>query len=337
MSQKLSPRIVGTGSALPERVVTNFDLSKIVETNHDWIVERSGISTRRIANPARREESNVGLAATASRMALSRAGLKPENVDLIIYASSSTQGTVPSMACRLQKELGVVNGAAFDINAACSGFVFALSIAHQFLKSGTSQTAIVVGSEVLTSMVDWTDRGTCVLFGDGAGAVVLQNSADTVSAAPTFEFDIRSEGQHCDLIATPLALDPSKRDNPWSEGALVAGKVHMRGSEVFKLASRAMVERAQTVLQRAGVTVDQVSLVIPHQANIRILKSVAEYLKVPIEKVFVNLEKYGNTSSASLPIALNEAVETGRIKPGDQILMLVFGAGVTSGACLIRW
>lgn len=321
-------RIISTGSYMPERVLTNHDLERMVETSDEWITERTGIKERRIARP---DQTTSDLALEAAKRALKKAQLKVEKIDLIIVATVSGDMPLPSTACILQKKLGAVNAAAFDINAACSGFIYALSVADSFIKSGKYKKVLVVGAEVLSKFTDWQDRTTCVLLGDGAGAVVLVPD----HGRGILSVDIFSDGRLWDLLHIPAggsAMPPSKET--------VEKRLHyikMKGNETFKVAVRTLENLVIETLKKNNLKPSQLSLLIPHQANLRIIKATAERLGLPMERVVVNLTRYGNTSAASIPVALDEALEEGRIKEGDYIMLEAFGGGLTWGSALIKW
>ena len=320
--------ILGTGSFAPARVVTNDDLSKFVETSDEWIHTRTGIRERRLASPA---DTTTTMASAAARAALADAGLQPGDIDLLIVATLTPDLPMPATACLVQSELGLPpSTACFDLNAACTGFVYALDTAWALLASGRYRHALIIGAEKLSSVVDWTDRTTCVLFGDGAGAVVL-------GPAPA---DSPSSG----ILAAKLGALPGTSDLLHIPGggsspleAEARRCIAMKGKEVFKLAVRAMDEVARDLLLAQGLTAGDVALVVPHQANLRIIHAICEYLELPRERFFVNVDRYGNTSAASIPLALDEARRAGRMKRGDLVLLVAFGAGLTYGGALVRW
>ena len=330
----MTPRstvILGTGSYAPERVVTNEELSHTVETSDEWIRTRCGIRERRIAGPA---ENTSDMGAAAARRALESAGLQPADIDLLVVATMTPDTPMPAAACLMQHKLGMPSAAAcFDLNAACSGFIYALDTACAMLSSGRYHKALVVGVEKLSTVVDWTDRTTCVLFGDGAGAVVIGTSDQ--SNTGLLGTKLGSMGESADLLCIPGGGSAV----PASADSLAAGShfMKMKGKEVFKLAVRVMDEAARDILEQEGLRADQISLVIPHQANLRIIEAISQYLELPMERFFVNVDRYGNTSAASIPIALDEARRSGRIKAGDITLLVAFGAGLTYGSALIRW
>ncbi|MBS1127316.1 MAG: 3-oxoacyl-[acyl-carrier-protein] synthase protein 1 [Nitrospirae bacterium] len=322
-------RIISTGSYVPENVITNNDLEQIVETSDEWIIERTGIRERRIANE---NQATSDLAYEAAHQALQRADLKPRDIDLIIVATISGDMPFPSTACFLQQKLGAKKAAAFDLNAACSGFVYGLHIANSLIKSGVHSRILLVGAEVLSKFTDWRDRTTCVLFGDGAGAVLLEGTKEKHGIYSTH---IYSDGSLSDLIYLP----GGGSKNPCSRETILK-KMHfmkMKGNETFKVAVRTLEELASRTLEENSLTPSQLSLLIPHQANLRIIQATAKRLDLPAEKVFINIEKYGNTSAASIPIALDEAVQSGRCRKGDYILLEAFGGGLTWASALLRW
>lgn len=320
--------IIGTGSALPAREVTNFDLEKLVDTSDEWITTRTGIKTRRIAG---KNENTSNLASRAALQALAMAGLTPADLDLIIVGTITPDMTMPSCACLVQKEIGATKAFAFDLNAACSGFLYGLDVADKYLRATPAMKVLVIGAETLSSRVNWQDRNTCVLFGDGAGACVLTGIDDGRGVLASRLFADGSLWQLLHLEAAP-SQNPELR-RPEQDG----GYIRMAGREVFKIAVRAMADAIQQVLAQEGVEVGRVGLVVPHQANIRILKSLADHLSIPMEKIYVNVDKYGNTSAATIPIAIDEANRTGRLREGDLLLLCSFGGGFTWGATLIRW
>ncbi len=322
-------RVIGTGAYLPERRLTNQELERTVETSDRWIVERTGIRERRIAAP---EEATSDLAAAAGRQALAASGVAASSVELIIVATATPDMLFPSTACLVQEQLGAKQAFAFDLSAACTGFLYALAVADQYIRAGTYRTVLVIGAEVLSRMVDWTDRTTCILFGDGAGAAVLQAERGPRGILSTH---LHSDGALWDLIHIPGG--GSRRPPSAETLANRMNFVKMKGSETFRVAVRALEEVAREALAANGLSMEQLALVIPHQANLRILQAVAERLGVPEEKMMINVDRYGNTSAASIPIALDEAVRGGRVKPNDLLLLEAFGAGLTWGAAIVRW
>ncbi|HEY0670792.1 MAG TPA: beta-ketoacyl-ACP synthase III [Longimicrobiales bacterium] len=321
--------IAATGRFLPDNVVTNFDLAKMMDTSDEWIRQRTGIVERRIA-PKDMGACDMGVA--ASLVAMQRANIAPGEIDLIVVSTATPDRLLPSTACDIQAVLGAKNAAAYDISAACTGFIYALEIAEGHIAAGRSEIALVISTEKMTGIVDWTDRKTSVLFGDGAGAVIVRKSENGRGMLSSF---IRSDGTLAELLWRPggglkVPFDLAMLDEK-------SHLVKMAGSEVFKAAVRSMAEAADQALMRAGMTGDDIDLLVPHQANIRIIEATAKYAKIPMEKVFVNVDRYGNMSSATVPIALDEAVEQGRIKKGDNVLLVAFGAGFTWGASVLRW
>lgn len=320
--------IVGLGIHLPERVLTNFDLEKMVDTTDEWIRTRTGVRERRIASKG---ESASDLGARAALAALQDAKLTPQDIELIIVATITPDSLFPSTACVIQDRIGARCG-AFDLAAACSGFPYALAVAEAFVRSGTYRNILVIGAEVLSSFIDWKDRSTCVLFGDGAGAAVVSEVKDGHGIKATY---LGADGAQGDLLKIPAG---GSRIPP-SEESVKSGLhfLKMQGSEIFKLAVRRMEEAIEEILKRGGLKAEAIDCVIPHQANLRILQAVAERVGVPLEKIFVNVEKYGNMSSASTVVALYEAVKAGRVKKGSNVVLVAFGGGLTWASCLIKW
>lgn len=318
-------RIIGTGSYLPERVVTNADLEQIVDTSDEWIRDRTGICERRIAADG---ETTCDLAEQAALRALDAAGLSPEDVDLLLVGTTTPDLVFPSTACLLQQRLGLGEIGAFDINAACSGFIYALSVADQFIRGGTVRRALVVGSETLSRMIDWTDRGTCVLFGDGAGAVVLQADEE----AGIMSTHIHANGNYGQLLNTEVGV--SRGFLPEQGGGV---RVRMRGNEVFKVAVNTLGRIVDETLAANNIDKHDLDWLIPHQANLRIIKATARKLDMPMERVIVTVDRHGNTSAASVPLALDEAIRSGRVRRGDKLLLEAFGGGFTWGSALIRY
>jgi len=320
--------VLGTGSCLPKRVLTNVELESIVDTDDEWIRSRTGIESRRIGGKG---EKAYQLAAAASRTALDSAGMSADEIDTILLATISSHMLMPSCACLVQKEIGAENAFAYDINAACSGFLYSLDVADKYIQADRSKKILVIGVETLSSRMNWKDRNTCILFGDGAGAAVVGFSD---SGRGIVGSNFGSDGRLWDL----LCMYSAQSLNPDLEVENYPGShVLMGGREVFKHAVRAMEDSVRGLLHREGVDMEDVDLVIPHQANIRILNKLSDRLKIPKEKLFVNVSKYGNTSAASIPIALDEAVKGGLIAEGDTVLFCSFGGGFTWGAALIKW
>jgi len=320
--------IIGVGEYLPKKVLTNADLEKMVDTSDEWITSRTGIKKRRIAA---KNEAASDLATKAAKGALADAGLKGEEIDLIIVATITGDMSFPSVACFLQNALSAKQAICFDISAACAGFVYAITIAQQFIARGTCKNALVVGTEVLSSVTDWKDRNTCVLFGDGAGAVVLSE----VKSGGILSTYLGSDGSKTDLLLLPAGGSRKPATHQTIDDGL--HYIKMQGNELFKIAVTSMTEAAQIALKRAGLECKDIDLVIPHQANIRIILAMAKKLGLPEDRVYLNIEKYGNMSSASTATALCEAVKEGRIKKGDIVLLDAFGAGLVWGACVIKW
>ena len=321
--------ILGTGHSYPEGILTNADLAQIVETSDEWITTRTGIKQRRKAGP---DEYTSLFAVRASREAIERARLDPSDIDLLLCATVTPDQILPSTGCIIQAELGANNAAAMDIVAACSGFLYGLSLADSMIKTGQVRHAVVVGAEILTQYVDYSDRQTCVLFGDGAGAAVV---GPVDGNRGILASKIKSDGRYEEQLYSPGG---GTRRRPTAE-TIAAGDhfFKMRGNELFKVAVRSMAEISREVLDQAGVKAEDIDLFIPHQANQRITEAVADRLNVDVSRVYSNIAVHGNTSSASIPIALDECVEAGRVKSGDLVLMTSFGGGATWGAVLMRW
>ena len=326
----LTARIAGLGTFLPEKVLTNKDFERMVDTSDEWIMSRTGIRERHVVGP---EESVATLAIEAGRRAMADAGVSPEEIELVILATATVEQPIPSTAAIIQPALGVKNATCFDISAACSGFLYGLHVARQFMVTGEVKTAMVIGAETLSRYTDYTDRATCILFGDGAGAVVLK-------PAPAGEGILRSalhtDGTYADFIQMPgggSKYPPNVKEHIDARLPFIK----MRGNETFKVAVRAIADVCQEVLVAADVRVEQVDLFIPHQANLRIISAVGERLGIAPEKVYLNLERVGNTSSASIPLAMQEAIARGVLKRGDLVLMGAFGGGLTWAATLLRW
>ncbi len=322
--------ITGTGSALPEKRLTNADLEKMVETNNDWIVQRTGMRERRMAGPG---DTTASLATSAARMALEAAHNSPGEIDLIIIATLTPNMMTPSTACLVQERLGIKKHiGAFDLNAACSGFVYSLATAAQFIKTGAYKNILVVGAETLTRFVDYTDRNTCILFGDGAGAAVVSACDDPSRGLQAFTLGANGEG-------APFIKIPGGGSAHPTSATTIAEKMHylkMNGREVYKFAVHQMTESLEKSMSACGLTPDDVKLVVPHQVNQRIIDSATEKIGFPKEKVFINIDRYGNTSAASVGIALDEAIREGRCGKGDWIIMVAFGAGLTWAAATVK-
>jgi len=322
--------LAGTGRGIPERVMTNHDFAAIgIETSDEWIVERTGIRERHIAAP---DETTCSMAATAARRAMERAGVHAGDIDTIVFSTATTDRLLPSTAVDLQAELGATRAAAFDINAACSGFIYGTTVAEGLIASGTAETVLVVGAERMSSIIDWSDRGTCVLFGDGAGAAIVKPAKRDKGVLGTF---IRSDGTLANLLYRPAG----GAAHPFDQQVLDDRSfyVKMAGREVFKHAVRSMAEACDRVLDATKLTSADIDLLIPHQANNRIIEATAKHANMPMDKVYVNVDRYGNTSSASIPIALDEAIESGRVHEGSTVLLVGFGAGFTWGSMILRF
>lgn len=314
-------KIIGTGSYLPEKIITNADMEKMVDTTNEWIVERTGIHRRHMAAP---EENAVTMADQSGRVAMDAAGLKPSDIDMIIVTSTTPHMMFPSTACLLQERYGISGCPAFDLNAtACAGFMYAFSIADQYIRTGTIKHALVIGSELMSRVVDWSDRSTCILFGDGAGAVVLGPSKEPGIIAT----HLHADGRHKDVLYLPL----SGGKTPTLES------VKMMGNPLFKLAVTILGELFDETLEKNNVKKSDIDWLIPHQANIRIIQAMAKKLELPMDRVTVTLDTQGNTSSASIPLALDKAVRDGRIKPGHLLMMEGFGGGLAWGSALVRY
>ncbi len=325
----LKSKITATGSYAPVKRLTNYEIEKIIDTTDDWITERTGIKERRIAD---KSETSSELAYHASKKALEKANIKPDELDLIILATVSGDMPFPATACILQNLLGAKNAAAFDISAACSGFIYGMSIANSFIKTGTYKRILLVGVETLSKFLDWSDRSTCILFGDGAGAAIIE---PTYSDSGILSTHLYSNGSLWELIHLP----GGGARYPTSEHT-IQNKQHyikMKGNETFKVAVKILEGLVFDTLKKNNLDPSQLSLLIPHQANLRIILSTAKRLGISMEKIFINIDRYGNTSAASIPIALDEAIDSGRIKKGDYILLEAIGAGLTWASALIKW
>jgi len=322
-------RIIGTGSYLPEKVLTNRDLEKMVHTSDEWIVTRTGITERRICSD---KEAASDLGIKAAERALENAKVKVKEIDLLIVATITPDMLFPATACIVQSKLGIKNAAAFDLNAACTGFIYSLSTAQQFLLTGTYKTALVVATETLSKITDWKDRNTCVLLGDGAGAAVLRSERGESGILSCY---LDADGKYGDLLNIPAGGSRLP-----ATMTTVKKRLHylkMKGNEIFRIAIEEMAGSVRQGLEKCGLKPEDLTLLIPHQANIRIIKALARKLSIPMEKVFINIEKRANTSAATVAIALDEANKQGRIKRGDIIELVAFGAGFTWGSCVIRW
>jgi 3-oxoacyl-[acyl-carrier-protein] synthase-3 len=326
--------IIGTGSYVPEKVLTNADISKIVDTSDEWITSRTGIKERRIAAA---DEATSDMASAAARRAIEAAGISPDEIGLIVVATVTPDMFFPSTACIVQKKIGAMNAVCFDINAACSGFLYALQVARHFINTGNRTTALVIGAEKLSSLINWKDRNTCVLFGDGAGAVVIRRADEGLPNVPgrVLSTVMGSDGNLADLLKVPGggSACPITAENILTS----PNTIHMEGRETFKHAVTRMLQASEQALELAGLTAADVDMVIPHQANARIITAIAERLGLPPEKTFINLDKYGNTSAATIPVALDEAHRQGAIKRGDVLVLVAFGGGFTWASSVVRW
>jgi 3-oxoacyl-[acyl-carrier-protein] synthase-3 len=323
---RIHSRIAGTGSYLPEKVLTNADLAKFVDTSDEWIVARTGIRERHVAAEG---ETTSDLAYHAAMRAMEAAGVSPADLDLIVLGTTTPDLIFPSSACLLQHKLGAAGCPAFDVNAACSGFIYALTIADKFIRSGAAKTALVVGAETLTRMLDWNDRGTCVLFGDGAGAVVLKADAET----GILSTHMHADGGKKELLWNPVGVSVGFKPEEQNAGV----RVLMTGNEVFKHAVKALDSVVDEALSANGLDRHQLDWLVPHQANLRIIEATAKRLDMPMERVVVTVDKHGNTSSGSVPLALDQAVRDGRIQRGQLLLVEAFGGGFTWGSALLRY
>jgi 3-oxoacyl-[acyl-carrier-protein] synthase-3 len=314
---------------VPEKILTNADLSRMVDTSDEWITSRTGIKERRIAG---KEEFTSDMAAKAALKAIKQAKISPTEINLILVATATPDMLFPATACFVQKKIGATNAACLDISAACAGFLFGIEIAQQFITSHTHDTVLVIGAEKLTSITNWNDRNTCVLFGDGAGAAILRHRGSAHGVISTY---IGSDGQYTDILFMPGGGSrcPITRENV----DLNLVTIHMTGKEVYKQAVTAMLSAAKKALEQAGLSIHDIACVIPHQANVRIINAIADRLGISRDKMFVNVDRYGNTSAAAVAIALDEANRSGRIKSGDYVLMVVFGGGLTWASTIIEW
>src|SRR5437868_39118 len=321
--------IIGTGSYVPEKILTNADLSRMVDTSDEWITTRTGIKERRIAG---KEEFTSDMAAKAALKAIKQAKISPTEINLILVATATPDMLFPATACFVQKKIGATNAACLDISAACAGFLFGIEIAQQFITSHTHDTVLVIGADKLTSITNWTDRNTCVLFGDGAGAAILRHRGSTHGVISTH---IGSDGQFTDILFMPGG---GSRCPITAENAhMNLATIHMSGKDVYKQAVISMLNASKQALEQAGLTTEDIACVIPHQANLRIIEAIADRLKIPLDRFYVNLDKYGNTSAAAVAMALDEANRSGRIKRGDYVLMVVFGGGLTWAITVVEW
>ncbi|MEZ4666700.1 MAG: beta-ketoacyl-ACP synthase III [Anaerolineae bacterium] len=323
--------IVGWGMAVPDAVLTNKDLEAIVDTSDDWIRTRTGIRERRIAGE---RESTASLGLKAARRALDVADILPTDIDLIIVATSTPENIFPSTASLIQNWLGATRAGAYDLSAACSGFVYGVDMAAQAIRSGSIRVAIIIGAETMSRVLDWQDRGTCVIFGDGAGAIVLKSS--TIEGG-VLSSVLRSDGSGSDLLGIPTVGSDDLDNSDFVSSGHKLHKMHMNGGEVFKFATRVIAESIEQALAKAGLGIEDLSLIVPHQANVRIIQAAARALKIEPDMFVVNLERYGNTSAASIPIALCEAIEQKRIRPSERIAFIGFGGGLAWAAMIVQW
>lgn len=320
-------KIKSVGAYLPSNIITNEDISKLVETNNEWIVERTGIKSRRIS----KGEDTSSIANKAAKIALDRAKVKGEDIDLIIVATLTPDNFTPSVACIIQKEIGAENATAFDINAACTGFIYALEVGRSLMAVGRYKKALIIGAETLSKIVDWSDRSTCILFGDGGGACVLETSDSKEGIINSYSISDGKKGET--LIAGAVDVN-----NPFIEEKVEKHKyIKMNGREVFKFATKSMTSSIEKVLENTEYKLNDIDLIIPHQANLRIIEYAAKKLNLPLDRFYINLEDVGNTSAGSIPIALNNAFEEGKIKKGMKIILVGFGGGLTCGSTLIKW
>lgn len=318
--------IAGTGAYVPSLAVTNDDISELVETNDEWIMKRTGIRERRISQG----EDTSDMASKAALCALERADVEPKDVELIIVATISPDMFIPSVACLVQSKIGADDAACFDINVACSGFVYAMEIAQSMMKSMNYKNALIIGSETLSKVINWKDRSTCILFGDGAGAAVLKRTEEP----GIMKSYLKSEGKKGDA----LTIGAADFNTPFSKESFERDRhIYMNGGDVLKFAVNALADSVNKVLDKTGLSMDDIKYIVPHQANVRIIQSAAKKLHTDLDKFYINLEKYGNTSSASVPIALNEMYEKGMLKKGDKFILVAFGGGLTYAATMIEW
>jgi len=321
--------IAGIGSYVPPKVITNEDLSKLVDTSNEWIIERTGIRERRVVD---NNTSTSDIATIAAKRALEDGNISPEEIDLILVATVTPDMAFPSTACIVQKNIGAVNAAAFDISVGCSGFIYGLSIGVNFIRSGAYRKVLVIGAETLSKIVNWQDRNTCILFGDGAGACVIERCEDGYGF---LSFDLGADGTNGNLLTMPAG--GSRLPASYETVSNNLHTINMDGREVFKFAVRVIEKTSLNALNKANITLDGIDYLVPHQANIRIIESATKKLKLADDKVYVNLDKYGNMSSASIPVALDEAYRNNLLQLGNQILLVAFGAGLTWGSTLLKW
>ncbi len=318
-------KIIGTGSYIPDNVVTNENLEGLVDTSNQWIIERTGISERRIS----KDEDTSIIASKAALKAIESSGINPEDIELIIVGTVSPDSLVPSVACNVQKAIGASNAMAFDINAACSGFMFGLSIVENFIATGSAKTALIIGAEVLSKIIDWKDRGTCILFGDGAGAVVVTRSEEQGICSINCK-SVGAKGESLTCGGVDL-------ENPYANKISYNSKINMNGKEIYKFAVRVMEQEFNRILKEQSLTKEEIDFIIPHQANLRMIESFSKKTNIAMEKFIINLDRVGNTSAASIPIALDEAAKNNRFRNQDKIMIIGFGGGLTFGSGLIIW
>ncbi len=332
MVQKYFAKISGTGRYLPKKVLTNHDLERMVDTNDEWIRTRTGMQERRVAAEG---ETTSDLAAKAGQQAIEAAGLRAKDIEMVIVCTVTGDHAFPSTSCLVQKKLGIKNTAtAFDVSAGCTGFIYGANIAQQFIENGTKKHILVIGAETLTRILNWNDRGTCVLFGDGAGAAVFSR-AENIDIAKVIDSEVSADGNFGELLIQPAGGSKMPASQETVQQNLHT--VHMEGNKIFKLAVKSMYHLCDVVLKRNKMDVESIDWLIPHQANLRIIQALGKKLKIQNKKVIVNIEKYANTSAATVPIALDEAIKLKNIRRGDVVLMTAFGAGLTSGALLFRY
>ncbi len=331
--KKIKINIIGTGSCVPDNVVTNNDLAKIVETSDEWITTRTGIKERRIAEPG---TATSDLAIKAAKKALEASKIDPQKLDLIITATCTPDHLFPSVSCLVQHAIGATNAAAFDLSAACSGFIYALNVGRGLLESGIYKNALIIGADALSKFTDWKDRGTCILFGDGAGALILESSVSDDKSHTILSVDLGADGSQTNILLIPGGGSRHPITDKGIDPAYPPF-IHMDGKEVYRHAVIRMIQTANNALQAAGKKPADLALLIPHQANLRIIESIAKRMQIPMEKVFLNIHKYGNMSAATTIVALDEASRSGRLKSGDLVELMAFGAGFTWGAALIQW
>ena len=329
MEAKISVGITGMGSAVPNKVITNDDLSKIVDTSDEWISSRSGIRERRIVD---KDMATSDLCTEAAKRALEDANLDAKDIDLIIVATVTADMAFPSTACIVQKNIGAVNAAAFDMSVGCSGFLYGIATGSNFISSGIYKRVLVIGAEVLSKVLDWKDRSTCVLFGDGAGACILESCQEGYGI---ISYDLGADGENGYFLTQPAGGSRMPASHDTVDNRL--HYVHMDGKEVFKFAVRIMESTSLEALKKANIELKDIDFLIPHQANKRIINSAAKRLKIPNDRVYMNLDKYGNMSSASIPVAIDEVYQKGLIKKGDTVLLVAFGAGLTWASVILKW